>query len=340
MIRKRNEMITGKNVLLLVLLSVFCAALGCEGNAPEDPDVDEEARDGRSDTDQVDSEADTRPDADIATDPETQPDTEPATDTVPDTSDTSSNTDTGGELDTSSDSPDIDDECAALGEADCLARSECVLELAWEGYRCRPAHNTCERQIDRDSCEIINGCSWWPGMCYCPEGAVCECEGGPPPICRQVGDPVLCRPSPPYYMICLENQVCCAELDANLGTCVARGSCELGACACLIEYQQNVISPDDMQQLVHAIPGCFTTEDPFALEREASCLPFELGIEERTGFPLEVVYFCSDVCPHYGFVLIRYIDVGADECDDLSGEAMYDPAWGGYIGCIPPDLTE
>lgn len=48
------------------------------------------------------------------------------------------------------------------------------------------------------------------------------------------------------------------------------------------------------------------------------------------------IYFCSDVCPNYGYVSIVYKDVTTREsCARIGGRDIVDPAWGGYIGCSP-----
>lgn len=58
-----------------------------------------------------------------------------------------------------------------------------------------------------------------------------------------------------------------------------------------------------------------------------------LGIDKRNNQKVEVSYFCSDVCPQYGFYGIYYKDLTAANCTASGGQIKNDPAWGGYIGC-------
>lgn len=53
------------------------------------------------------------------------------------------------------------------------------------------------------------------------------------------------------------------------------------------------------------------------------------------GSPVEEQYFCSDVCPDAGGILIVFQDVDAEECLEMGQDPWYDPAWGGYLGCRP-----
>lgn len=88
-------------------------------------------------------------------------------------------------------------------------------------------------------------------------------------------------------------------------------------------------------------------------------LPFSLGTDARTGRKLVLRYFCSDLCPDNGQVLLRYEELpdsnvrdsniltmpGSAElhtrriadCCQLGGLPTRDYAWGGYVGCAPPE---
>ena len=47
-------------------------------------------------------------------------------------------------------------------------------------------------------------------------------------------------------------------------------------------------------------------------------------------------YFCSDVCPQYGGWHEEYFGVNKKEdCEQIGGRSIIDPAWGGFVGCAP-----
>jgi len=63
--------------------------------------------------------------------------------------------------------------------------------------------------------------------------------------------------------------------------------------------------------------------------------PRFLGIYSVNGMPLTEIYFCSDVCPDYGSVIIIFENVTKNECLMVGGREYIDPAWGGFVGCVP-----
>ena len=83
-----------------------------------------------------------------------------------------------------------------------LRESKTITELlsSDEGsrnYSCRDSKNHCEQGLRqyRESrfkaqCERRAGCSYSPGVCYCPPipGVKCICGTGPPPSCEEVAD--------------------------------------------------------------------------------------------------------------------------------------------------------
>jgi hypothetical protein len=81
--------------------------------------------------------------------------------------------------------------CDDLTELQCIDSGECTLILVSEmtgEYACRPAEGLCEpgflqRSDTAQSCEAREGCSFVPGVCYCPPDLVCFCGGGLPPQC-------------------------------------------------------------------------------------------------------------------------------------------------------------
>lgn len=79
--------------------------------------------------------------------------------------------------------------CADLQRDDCITSPRCALwgsERDDPGYVCVPAAGECEPIADSEACRRNPVCTWDPGDCYCPEGAVCACGGGPAPKCRAV----------------------------------------------------------------------------------------------------------------------------------------------------------
>lgn len=80
--------------------------------------------------------------------------------------------------------------CDGLPRDQCRQTVGCFLDYGGQpnSYSCRPAQNDCELLTNsggQSACETANGCTWSPGACYCPEGVLCFCGGGPPPMCRQ-----------------------------------------------------------------------------------------------------------------------------------------------------------
>lgn len=47
-------------------------------------------------------------------------------------------------------------------------------------------------------------------------------------------------------------------------------------------------------------------------------------------------YFCSDVCPQGGDWHKEYFGINTrEECEKVGGRPFIDPAWRGFVGCIP-----
>ncbi len=82
--------------------------------------------------------------------------------------------------------------CNMRPRDDCLAAPGCVLHGSDQdgGYFCRDAANACELEKNAKGCDQAGmgnqGCGWSPDDCYCPEGQLCTCGGGPARICRQL----------------------------------------------------------------------------------------------------------------------------------------------------------
>jgi hypothetical protein len=79
--------------------------------------------------------------------------------------------------------------CDGLARDKCRDTAGCFLDYSGQpdGYSCRAAKNDCERATSSggmSTCQAMSSCTWEPGSCYCPEGMLCFCGGGPPPTCR------------------------------------------------------------------------------------------------------------------------------------------------------------
>lgn len=133
--------------------------------------------------------------------------------------------------------------CEDMARDDCVASPRCVLWGSEEldpGYACRSALTECERRTGVQACLQGPACSWDPGACYCPEGALCACAGGPAPKCRDTCSAfggVAC----PGVRFCdlqdLEAPAICTPAPASLGVCDwTPGTCEGSpggeVCAC------------------------------------------------------------------------------------------------------------
>jgi hypothetical protein len=83
----------------------------------------------------------------------------------------------------------LSNNCSLLAPDACLLQEGCFLDHLGEYvYRCRPVLTDCEKITNsggRTQCESKEACSWDPGRCYCPEGSVCKCGGGPPHSCSE-----------------------------------------------------------------------------------------------------------------------------------------------------------
>ena len=63
--------------------------------------------------------------------------------------------------------------------------------------------------------------------------------------------------------------------------------------------------------------------------------PQVVGIDARNGKVLEIISFCSDICPNYEAKRLLYQNVTKEDCVKIGGNALGDKSWGGYIGCEP-----
>lgn len=62
---------------------------------------------------------------------------------------------------------------------------------------------------------------------------------------------------------------------------------------------------------------CFAEDQAEFAEQAEACLPRDLG-------------------PDAGGVTIAYAGIGESNCCDEGGQPGFDPAFGGFLGCFPP----
>lgn len=108
---------------------------------------------------------------------------------------------------------------------------------------------------------------------------------------------------------------------------------------CLDKYAKPSLTPADIKALIATgIGSCFAVGDPEKLAKQSVVLPRTLGVDARNGKAVEVIYSCSDLCPAYGGITVRYANTPKESCCSAGGHPQRDPAWGGYRGCLPPEV--
>ncbi len=66
-------------------------------------------------------------------------------------------------------------------------------------------------------------------------------------------------------------------------------------------YSSRMLDSDEIRLLIEeGMPRCLATTDPKRLQEQSTCLPLEMGKDERNGLPVILVYTCNDLCPAYG----------------------------------------
>jgi hypothetical protein len=146
--------------------------------------------------------------------------------------------------------------------------------------------------------------------------------------------------------ICLMGLIVALSLSTSWNSFVSRWHgpiCDRGAsdnelARCVARYSKPRLSPADIRKFIeHGSLECFVRGYPYELAEQARCLPLSLGVDERNGRAVELVYQCSDICPDAGGVLIRYANTSKEDCCAVGGYPWHDYAWGGYRGCTPPE---
>lgn len=104
---------------------------------------------------------------------------------------------------------------------------------------------------------------------------------------------------------------------------------------CIAEYGGDDLDAEAIDRLAsEGLEACFSNPDA-----DLSSEPLAVGTDARNGLTLEVFYTCSDVCPEAGWMGVRYRGVEEAGCCAVGGRPGFDPAWGGYLGCAPPEET-
>lgn len=125
------------------------------------------------------------------------------------------------------------------------------------------------------------------------------------------------------------------------GTGGSAGGAASTPCQCLEAYASDSLGEEELQRLRdEGIPACFHQDDPVTLDMERSCLPAGVGQHVGDGRAIEVYYFCSDLCPDYGRVGVRYVGISdTPACCAIGGIPLRDPAWGGFEACVPSEIN-
>ena len=118
------------------------------------------------------------------------------------------------------------------------------------------------------------------------------------------------------------------------------GNSTVFGCECLEAYGGSALDEAALQRLRdEGLSTCFHLDEPATLETEQACLPSVVGQHSGNGRDIEVYYFCSDVCPDYGRVGIRFAGISdTPACCAIGGIPLRDPAWGGFEACVPSEI--
>lgn len=105
--------------------------------------------------------------------------------------------------------------------------------------------------------------------------------------------------------------------------------------ACLRKYAAAELDEEALVQLQSGLKACFST-DPKRLKQQATCLPVKMGNDVASGKAVVARYFCADVCPARGGVVLA-LDGRIDKatCCKMGAVPLIDGAFGTYRGCMP-----
>ena len=109
---------------------------------------------------------------------------------------------------------------------------------------------------------------------------------------------------------------------------------------CVGRYARPRLTPADIRRFnTQGRNDCFGRGGPQKLAEQGRCLPLPLGVDERNGKTVEVIYGCTDVCPDLGGIFVRYANIAPADCCALGGYPNPTPSRSGYHGCAPPEVT-
>jgi hypothetical protein len=104
------------------------------------------------------------------------------------------------------------------------------------------------------------------------------------------------------------------------------GNCDAKVTDCLNQFRKQKMTSDDIKEYIQKGRACFSS-DQVILQQQSECfLPTELGTDVRNGQHVGLRYFCSDICPGYGGVILQYVGVQEKECCKIGGNPKHDAA--------------
>jgi len=82
-----------------------------------------------------------------------------------------------------------------------------------------------------------------------------------------------------------------------------------------------------------------TLEAKRRLDMSRYAMPLVIATYPPARAPLELRYFCGDVCPDYGYVVFAIAGAAPEDCCAMRATPVFDGARYTYVGCVPPELS-
>ncbi len=148
------------------------------------------------------------------------------------------------------------------------------------------------------------------------------------------------RPDPRVIALAERTGSADPKLAAALRDCVTRHS-----------RPQEPVQGEELRNLVRQIKAsCLllaederaphTLEAKRRLDMSRYAMPLVIATYPPARAPLELRYFCGDVCPDYGYVVFAMADVAPEDCCAMGSTPVFDGAHNNYVGCEPPELSD
>jgi hypothetical protein len=100
-----------------------------------------------------------------------------------------------------------------------------------------------------------------------------------------------------------------------------------------------VLGTAALQELTaELVATCFAPAGSWEQESQRGALPYVYAIHEASGLPIQLDYFCTDVCPKYGDVLASLVGPSEQGCLQIGGVPDRDNGWQSYSACLPDEL--